>query len=265
MAIITISRHSFSLGSTVAEKVARNLSYGCISREVLLEASEKYDIPEIKLSHAIEYSPSIFDRLTYGKEKYVAYIQSALLRHLRKDNVVYHGLAGQFFLQDISHVLKVQIIADLEDRIELYMERIGGTRKAAIKFFNRLDSQRRKWGKNLYGIDTWDSRLYDLILHMQNMTSDEAADVICQTARLKSFQTTPESQKKMEDMFLASEVKVALINLRPDVEVSVKDGFVHIKTMDEDEMERESIIEEIEDLVKEISGVKETEVQVIPF
>lgn len=265
MAIITISRHSFSLGSTVAEKVARNLSYGCISREVLLEASEEYNIPEIKLSHAIEFSPSIFDRLTYGKEKYVAYIQSALLRHVRKDNVVYHGLAGQFFLRDISHVLKVQIIADLEDRIKLYMEQMGETRKAATKFFKRLDNQRRKWGKNLYGIDTWDSRLYDLVLHMQNMTSDEAADVICQTVRLKSFQTTPESQKKMEDMFLASEVKVALINLRPDVEVSVKDGLVRIKTMDEDEMERERIIGEIDDLVKKISGVKETEVQVIPF
>ena len=265
MAIITICRHSFSLGSTVAEKVARNLSYVCISREVLLEASEQYNIPEIKLSRAIEYSPSIFDRLTYSKEKYIAYTQSALLRNVRKDNVVYHGLAGQFFLQDISHVLKVQIIADLEDRIKLYMGRIGGTRKAAIKFFKRLDNQRRKWGKNLYGIDTWDSRLYDLVLHMKNMTSDEAADVICQTARLKSFQTTSESQKKMEDIFLASEVKVALINLRPDVEVSVKDGLVRIKTMDEDETESEKIIGEIDELVKKIPGVKETEVQVIPF
>ena len=38
MAIITISRGSFSKGKEVAEKVAKILGYQCISREILLEA-----------------------------------------------------------------------------------------------------------------------------------------------------------------------------------------------------------------------------------
>ena len=42
----------------------------------------------------------------------------SLLQHVLKDNVVYHGLAGHYFLQDIPHVLKVRIIADIEDRVE---------------------------------------------------------------------------------------------------------------------------------------------------
>jgi len=38
------------------------------------------------------------------------------LAHVRKDHVVYRGLAGQYFLRDIPHVLKVRIIADMQDR-----------------------------------------------------------------------------------------------------------------------------------------------------
>ena len=128
MSIITISRGSYSRGKEVAEKVAAALGYECISREILLEASEQFNIPEIKLVRAIHDAPSILERFTYGKEKYVAYIKAALLKHVQKDNVVYHGLAGHYFLQEIPHVLKVRIIADLEDRIAEEMKRENSPR-----------------------------------------------------------------------------------------------------------------------------------------
>ncbi|MEJ2224653.1 MAG: cytidylate kinase family protein, partial [Syntrophobacterales bacterium] len=75
MAIITISRGSYSRGKEVAEKVAARLGYECISRDVLLEASEQFHIPEIKLVRAIHDAPSILERFTHGKERYVSYIK----------------------------------------------------------------------------------------------------------------------------------------------------------------------------------------------
>ncbi|MEJ2071714.1 MAG: cytidylate kinase family protein [Syntrophobacterales bacterium] len=80
MAIITISRGSYSRGKEVAEKVAARLGYECISRDVLLEASEQFHIPEIKLVRAIHDAPSILERFTHGKERYVSYIKAALLK-----------------------------------------------------------------------------------------------------------------------------------------------------------------------------------------
>ena len=47
MSIITISRGSFSKGKEVAEKLAEKLNYECISRDILIEASEHFNIPEI--------------------------------------------------------------------------------------------------------------------------------------------------------------------------------------------------------------------------
>ncbi|MEW6614850.1 MAG: cytidylate kinase-like family protein [Thermodesulfobacteriota bacterium] len=261
MSIITVSRGSYSRGKEVAEKVAQKLGYECIARDVLLEASEEFNVPETKLVHAIQDAPSFLDRLTYGKEKYVAYIQSALLRHLQKDNIVYHGLAGHFFVKGVSHVLKVRIIADLEDRIRLVMERDKVSRKKALQFLKKIDEQRRKWSISLYGIDTLDPSLYDMVLHIRKITVDDAVDIICHTAGLKDFKTTPESQKAMDDIFLASEVKVALIDLKPDIEVSADSGKVSVATSARLSHE-EKLVQDIEGVAKTIPGVKEVSVHI---
>ncbi|MBS3779499.1 MAG: cytidylate kinase family protein, partial [Desulfovermiculus sp.] len=47
MAIITISRESYSQGRQVAEKLGQRLGYKVISREVLISTSEEFNIPEI--------------------------------------------------------------------------------------------------------------------------------------------------------------------------------------------------------------------------
>ena len=71
MSIITISRGSYSGGEEIAEKVAKKMGYDYISREILLDASEMFNIPEIKLARAINDAPSILDRFNNGKEMYV--------------------------------------------------------------------------------------------------------------------------------------------------------------------------------------------------
>jgi cytidylate kinase len=264
MAIITISRGSYSWGKDVAEKVAQRLGYECIAREVLLEASEQFNIPEIKLIRAIQDAPSILDRFTYGKERYISYIQAALLRHVKKDNVVYHGFAGHFFLKDIAHVLKVRIIADMEDRIRLVMERDGIPRDKAIRFLKRIDEQRRKWSKSLYGIDTWDPGLYDMVIHIKKINVEDAVDIICHTVGLKRFQTTPASQREMDDLVLASEVKAALVSLKPDIDVYAHDGFVTVKTRAHESQEAK-LNADIRDALKNLPGIKDIEVHVLPM
>src|SRR4030042_3904870 len=117
MSIITISRGSYSKGKEVAEKIAQKLGYECIARDTIIESSKEFNIPEIKLIRAIHDAPSILERFNCSKEKYLAYLHVNMLEHFPKDNVVYHGLAGHFFIKNISHVLKVRIIADMEDRV----------------------------------------------------------------------------------------------------------------------------------------------------
>ena len=260
MAIITISRGSYSKGKEVAEKVALKLGYQCLAREVLLEASKEFNIPQIKLARAIHDAPSIFERFSYGKEKFIAYFQSALLKCVQRDNVVYHGLAGHFFLKEIGHVLKVRIITDMEDRIKLEMERQSISREEALAVLKRDDSERRKWSQHLYGIDTADPILYDLVIHVGKITVDDAVDVICHTVGMPAFKTTFESQKAMDDLVLASEVKTTLIEIKPDIEVFVRDGGVSLGASALI-MKDPNLVQEMERIVRRIPGVKDVSVK----
>ncbi|MBU1627098.1 cytidylate kinase-like family protein [bacterium] len=228
MSIITISKGTYTWGKEVAEKVSKKLNYKCIAREVILEASQEFNITEIKLVRVIHDAPSILDCFTYGKEKYIAYFQAAFLNLLAQDNTVYHGLAGHFFLKGVSHVLKVRIIADKVDRVKLVMDREGVDEKLALQILDKDDEERKKWSLHLYGINTTNPNLYDLVIRIKKISVDQAVDIICSTVKLKSFQTNQELQQRLADLILAANVKAALVDLKPDTIVTSKKGIVNL-------------------------------------
>ena len=259
MAIITISRGSYSKGKEVAEKVAARLGYRCLSREVILNASERYHIPEIKLIRAIHDAPSILERLGHSKSRFVAYYQSALTSNVQKDNVVYHGLAGNLLLKGVPHVLKVRIIADLADRVLSEMEHEGMPQQEAQTLILRDDEERRKWTQSLYGVDPYDSSLYDIVIHIDKFTVADAVDFISKAVGLKQFRTTRKSQQKMDDLALASQIKAALIDAYPGIAVTSDYGNVLIYTKAEDRLNRK-LEEKARSLSEEIKGIKSLEV-----
>jgi cytidylate kinase len=263
VAIITISRGSYSKGKAIAENVAERLGYECLSRDILLEASEHFHIPEVKLVRALHDAPSVLNRFTYGKEKYVAFIREAFLRHVQKDNVVYHGLAGQFFLEGVPHTLKVRVIADFEDRVRLEMERESIGEHEARRILKKDDDERHRWALALYGIDTTDPSLYDLVIHVRKITVDDAVDMICHSAKLAHFETTEESQRILDDLVVAARVKSAIVEKWPRVDVSAEGGVVvvHAKAS---LMQEAKVTQEITAIVEPIDFVKEVRVSVSP-
>jgi len=229
MAIITISRGSYSRGKEVAEQVARRLGYACISRDILLDASEIFNVPEIKLIRAIHDAPSLLERFSNGPSRYVTYIEAALLRFFKEDNVVYHGLAGHFFVQGVGHALKVRITADLQDRVHLEMEREKIAENEARHVILKDDEQRRRWSRSLYGIDTSDPSLYDLGVHIRHLRVEDAVEIICHTVGLERFRPTAASRQALTDLALAAEVKAVLTDRVADLEVRTFGGQVRIQ------------------------------------
>ena len=214
------------MGKMVAEKVAEKLNYDIISREVLLNASQKFNIPEIKLEKAIHDAPGILDRYSHKKQGYIVYIRSALVENVVNDNIIYHSLAGHLLLKGIDHVLKVRITADMDARVAFVMKRDGISAKDAHAMILADDNQRRKWTQHLYGEDTWDSALYDLTIRISKLTLDDAVNYICQAAKSDGFITTEKSHQKIRDMALACRVKATLVHDFPDVGVTSDYGNV---------------------------------------
>jgi cytidylate kinase len=264
MSIVTISRGSYSRGKEIAEKLARKLGYECISREILLEASQQFNMPEARLARALHDAPSILDRFTFGKERYAAYIGAAILRHMQKDNVVYHGLAGHFFLQDIPHVLKVRIVADLEDRVGEEMRRAGISADAARRILVKDDVERRRWSLHLYGIDTRDPSLYDMVLAIRRISPDDAVGIIAHSLQSRSFRTSPDSQRLLDNRALAAQVRAALVKDFPRVTASAEGARV-VVSIHAPVGKMKEVGEEAERMARRVAGVEEVEVFPVPI
>ena len=264
MAIITISRGSYSKGKEAAEKAAQKLGYECVAREILLEASDHFNIPEMKLVRALHDAPSIFQRFTYGKEKYLAYINAAFLEHMIRDNIVYHGLAGHFMLKGVSHVLKVRILSDIEDRTELEAKRENISVEEARHLLKKDDDERRRWSHALFGADPWDPNLYDLCIHIHKLSVEDAVDLICETAARPQFQKTEQSEARLLDLLVSARVKAALVREFPDVKTSSQNGQVHIQTNAPENLETQTA-GRIEELASKVAGVKGLQVHVLPI
>ena len=232
MAIITISRGTFSGGKQLAESVAEKLGYPCIARRVLVEAAKEYGVPLEKLSHALNDKPGILEGMALERIHYLTYIRAALSKDIKEEKLVYHGHAGHLLLKGVPHVLKVRVIADIESRIESAMKRQNVDRQQAITFINKVDSDRAKWTKFLYHVDLNDPTLYDLLINIENISVDSACEIVCMAANLPEFQVTPESQRRLADLILSTEVraKIAADNSITDdgVEIDVNEGVVTI-------------------------------------
>ena len=195
---------------------------------ILLEACQEFSIPEIRLVKAIHDAPSLLDRFRHGKERYISYFRSTFLNHMAGDNIVYHGLSGHFFLQGIDHAFKVRIIANMEDRIREEMKRENSSAEEARYLLKKDDDERRRWGLSLYGKDTWNCSLYDLVLHIDILNVEDVIDVLAKVVESGRFDATPESREALKRQALLADVHANIVNLAPQATVDIDGNGVLI-------------------------------------
>jgi cytidylate kinase len=206
MAIVTISRGTFSGGKRVAETLAERLGCPCVSREVILDAATHYGISEEKLTAAIKEPPSFWQQGPEKRGAYLSFVTAALLERAKGGNLVYHGHAGHLLLSRISHTIRARVIADIEYRTKAAMEQRQLTREKAVVAIESVDKERIKWTRFLYGVEWQDPSLYDVVLNLEHLSIPGAVETLVRMAELDDFQPTAASQKAFDDLLLSSRV-----------------------------------------------------------
>lgn len=255
MPIITISRGSFYHGSSIANKLATRLGYTPLSRDKIIDELQEFHLPEIKLVRGLNDAFSVLDRFPHGKKRFKAAIKSKILEHFAAGNVVYHGLFGHHFVKDISHVLKVRIIADTDSRVTDEMTREGISEEKALYMLKKDDEERRKWGMFLYEMDIMAPENYNLIIRVGHLSEDEAVEIIAKAAESPAFQETEESQAKLADSALAALVSKKLFDF-PNATVAAKTGQVRI-SLKVPKSQEELISTRIAGMLSEVENLKE--------
>lgn len=262
MKIITISTDRYTKGTEIAERVAQKMGYECVSREIILSAAEKFGVPEMKLMKAVKDAPTILDMFSRDRQRYMTYIKAVVADYMLKHDIVYHGLVGHPIIRGVSHVLKVRIIANLEDRIRLEMEREKVSEEKARKLISNLDEQQKKWGKAVYGIDVTNPIFYDLIInvgHIGAIDTEDAVETIIDTAGHKKFHPNTYSLSCLKNIALSCRVTAALIEKDPKIEVRSDKGHVFVYTKSLKRKNQKQGLAFKDDIMK-IEGVEHVEV-----
>lgn len=261
MPIITISRGTFSGGKALAEAVAQKLGYRCIDREHIVQKAAAWGVSQDDLRTALEKPPSFLGQSPQTKYIYLALIQAALTEEVRNGKAIYHGLGGNLLLGKGPHVLRVRVIAPMEFRIDKVQNRLKCNRKEAIAYIEKMDQDRRKWTKFLYDLDWSDPSLYDVVINLEQINLQEACDVVCSISQLKCFEFTPESERAMDDLAMASRVKanLAMDSSTSDFqfEVVAEVGSVSVKG----EIVGPAQAKKISEMVRAVQGVVKVDLQ----
>jgi hypothetical protein len=232
MSIITISRGSFGGGVMLAERLGAALGYGCLSREAVAEKAVAPGVSQEQLLDALSKPPGFLERFRHERYQFIALFQAALGEEVKGGKVVYHCNAGHLMLQGVSPLLKVRVIAPLEKRVAMVRERRKMSASEAEGYIRKVDADRSKWTRFLYGVDWEDSALYDVVVNLGVMDVPEACDIVAAAARQKCFEFAGDWQTQLADLAIGSRVRANLA-INPatshlEFEVTSRQGRVSI-------------------------------------
>ncbi|HEU4342299.1 MAG TPA: cytidylate kinase-like family protein [Candidatus Binatia bacterium] len=254
MPIITIYQGASGEGQELAETVAEALGYRCVGREVLVEASRRYRIPEAKLNDIVEKGSRWWERLLQDLRPYRIALQATLCELAHDGKLVYHGHLGHELLSGVGHVLKVLLTAPIDFRIEQVRARQSLTDAGARHYIEEVDKARSRRLMAMFGTDWRDPNRYDLVLNMGKMRREGAKRVIIEAAKLEEYQPTPTSEQSFNDLALGTRVHATLFASPAlggsALEVRAEAGHIHVKGRIDEGLE-----DELVNVVKNVPGV----------
>ena len=202
--VVTVSRELGSGGHTISRKLAQKLNVRYSDKELIRGLEDKFHL-----------TPSGIERLKGQKKNWLSdFIQlvapvpqadllveqdSPFIKEFRADLTtddiheaeveIIKGIAAEgpcviagrsafFILQDCANKVDVFITASMEHRIERVMRKQGLTRELAIEAIEKVDKARDNYIQRYTGKSRYDARNYNIVLNVDNLTEDEAVDLI---------------------------------------------------------------------------------------
>ena len=265
MPIITLFNGSYCNEKQVIEEICSRTGYRLVAdEEIVAEAGRRSQIPGEKIERVFSNKTSVFNRLTRERERSLAHLRAVLAEKLADDNLIFSGFAGQLIPGNISHVLRVCLIADMEYRINAACEDRGVEKPEALKIIHRKDEKSAEWMYLLHdSIDPWNTDLYDISFPADKTSAADIAGTVTENIAKPVVQATDASKAAVNDFNLATEVEIALVEKGHTVDVDVHDGSVFL-TINKPVLRLKRLEEELREIAIGVEGVKSVEAKVGP-
>lgn len=252
MSVITIFSGTFCNKESVVEEIISTTGFKLITdQDIIALAAADSGISEAKIKQSFSSKSSIFNKFTHEKERSMAYLKQIVAEMLEKnDNLLMIGFTVQLIPQNINHILRICLIADIKYRIDHAHSKDALSQKEAVQLIHKQDSNRATWINTLFHKqDPWDSALYDIVIPMDKTDIKAATTLIKTNLEKEVLKYTDITKNNIVDFLLAAKVEVALANEGHDVHVSAQNGNITIKIN-----KHVLMLSRLEDELKSIAG-----------
>jgi two-component system, OmpR family, response regulator CpxR len=263
MSVITIFSGSFCKEDLVVTEVLVKTGYTLITdKEIVAEASRASGMAESKIRRIFSAKTSVFNKFTHEKERSIAHLRLAIAEMLCEDNLLLSGFTSHLIPEEVSHVLRVCLIADIKFRTSEATKEGGMHEKDTLKLIQKHDGDRALWINTLFGKnDPWDPELYDMIIPVDKAEIEEIADLIKENADKEVVRPTKSSKKAVDDFLLGARVDVVLAAEGHNVGVKAKDGEI-ILTINKHVLMLSRLEEELKSIAGKVPDVRSVETRV---
>ncbi|ADW18985.1 response regulator receiver protein [Desulfobulbus propionicus DSM 2032] len=261
MSVITLMCGSYCQGEQLVSLLREQVRYSVITdEEIVAKAADMSAISRKKIENVLANKPSIFNNITHEKERALAWMKLAMAETLLEaDNTLIHGLTGHLIPDEITHVLRVCLIADMNYRLVQAGRETQVSEKEAVALIHKQDKEKAAWTDTLFGQpDPWSASLYDLVIPVDKIKLEEAVKLVVENLRSEVIQPTKASKRAERDFVLAAQVEVALARQGHFVSVAARDGAVTL-TIHQNVLLLSRLEEELKTIAGSVDGVTSIE------
>jgi cytidylate kinase len=230
--VLLISRGTMSGGRMIGECLARHEGFRCVTREDLLEAVNRYGNLATQIAEQIAKGAEAYEEFSDLRRPYVILMRRALLEYACRGRLAYFGYSGHLLLDRLPQFVRIRLIAPMEYRIARTRELLGYSETEARDYIRRVDQERARWTRMVYGVDIRDPNLYDLCLNIERLSIPGACNLLRKTMQQEDFQPTPQSIEEAGNYYLATQVLALLATdprtMRIELGASVSGGILKL-------------------------------------
>ena len=261
MSVLTITSGLYSNAEEIVNNLSEKLNSKLITdAEIIEKTNQVYNIKLARLQKIVESKQIPFNDFTHEKEKGTALLKKIISDFVGQGQCIFYGNLGQFIPKNISHVMRVLIIANKKQRIENGIKKFGLSEKEVIKNIETSDKSLFLLTNSLFGKKAWDESLYDIVIPTDKLNSDESVALILKYLKKLSFNEEL-VENEISNFKLTVDVEVALSEIGKGLLVNAADGKV-VVTIDKKVLMLTKFQQKIINTVQKIPGVQSVETKI---
>jgi cytidylate kinase len=218
MAILSISSEYGTGALRIGHAIEAQLGYEYIPLRRLLAEAGQSGKKWKRLAAKYTVDPSdIWEANDFVA--FMALVQSIILGHALRDNVVILARGSNFLLKDVPHALRVRFTAPLEERIAMVVGKEGVNRETARLLVKQADREIDCSMHLAYGPDWDDAEVHEIRFDTGAQSPGEIVEIVRELLRAKEALKTPGALESLRRQFVGSRIKAAVL-AHPEVILS---------------------------------------------